>query len=85
MDFNIKTYIEKLKKRTEQLQPQTEKEIQDILTSLGFTIDRSQISYNSGIVSLKNLSPLVKTSIKIKKVVIQKKAQEKNITIRDII
>lgn len=85
MDFNIKTYIEKLKKRTEQLQPQTEKEIQEILASLGFTLDRSYISYTSGILSLKNLSPLVKTSIKLKKNIIQKKALEKNITIRDII
>lgn len=85
MDFNIKTYIEKLKKRTEQLQPQTEKEIQEILNSLGFKIESPSISFVSGIVSLKNISPTIKTSIKLKKNIIQKKAREKNIVIRDII
>lgn len=85
MEFNIKDSIAKLKKRTEQLRPHKEKEIAQLLESFGVKVDPSNISFYSGILSFKNTSPTLVTSIKIKKADLQKKAAQKNIIIRDII
>lgn len=85
MDFNIKKYIDKLKERTEALKPQDEQEILKIIHLFNKNITPENITYRKGIISLKNLSPIITTSLKLKSHLIKKEAQKKDIIIRDII
>ena len=83
MDFNIKKYIDSLKEKTEN--QSSEKDICFIISKyLNINID-IHCKVKNGIVSFENISPILRTKIKLKKKELIDGCKKENIFIRDII
>jgi len=84
MVFNISQYVEKIKDKRDQLDP----DINIVLTILNKEIpeiSRDNVKINNSIIFIRNLSPTKKTFITLKKRKIIQILSQSNIIIRDII
>jgi len=81
MEFNIKHFIQK--KTFVDTTP--ESKIIILLQKYNSSIGRNNISFKKGILFLKNISPIQKTDLKLKKRLIIKELKDQDLFIRDII
>lgn len=83
MDFNIRDMLKKKQALLQQSSP--EGIIAQSISDSGFTLEVKNINYIKGVISLKNISPLKRTAIKMKKKSIINNLLKKDIQVRDII